>query len=199
MVAIIVLAVIGVMYYMGQNSSFSSNNFIKDFFPQENQIVNNTQQDCLPTTNPWIKVLSPNGGETYTTDQPFIVKWTSCNVPSFPPRIVVTLHKNGEKQNNIIYLSSATMNDGDETFTILAVAQGSYKIGVGGDSGTLKQDFSDNLFTINSNNSNNVLRKKNETCGENIGNCEAGLKCAYPCGIPGCQYKCLPKDELNRP
>ncbi len=43
------------------------------------------------------------------------------------------------------------------------------------------------------------LRKEGETCGENIGNCEVGLKCAYPCGIQGCQYVCMSKDELSRP
>src|SRR6187551_3072038 len=31
-----------------------------------------------------------------------------------------------------------------------------------------------------------ILRKIGETCGESIGQCEQGLKCAYPCGIQGC-------------
>ena len=35
---------------------------------------------CLPTTKPWIKLLSPNGGETYSASQPYKVTWDSCNI-----------------------------------------------------------------------------------------------------------------------
>lgn len=44
-----------------------------------------------------------------------------------------------------------------------------------------------------------TTRRLGETCGENIGNCVAGLKCAYPCGIQGCENVCLPENELPRP
>lgn len=44
-----------------------------------------------------------------------------------------------------------------------------------------------------------ILRKIGETCGESIGQCEQGLKCAYPCGIQGCANVCLSEDELARP
>lgn len=47
--------------------------------------------------------------------------------------------------------------------------------------------------------SNNNLREKGETCGENIGDCRVGLKCAYPCGIQGCQNVCMGLDELSKP
>ena len=57
---------------------------------------------------------------------------------------------------------------------------------------------SDNFFTRNSSATTN-LRKLGETCGQNIGNCGPGLKCAYPCGIPGCQNICRPEDEPNVP
>lgn len=45
----------------------------------------------------------------------------------------------------------------------------------------------------------NNLRKQGQSCGENIGNCGTGLKCAYPCGIQGCEYVCQPEDELPKP
>ena len=32
------------------------------------------------TAQPWIQVLSPNGGESYVTGQKITVKWTSCNI-----------------------------------------------------------------------------------------------------------------------
>ena len=57
----------------------------------------------------------------------------------------------------------------------------------------IASDESDNSFTINSSIITN-LRKEGETCGENIGNCETGLKCGYPCGIQGCQFVCMQKD-----
>ncbi len=44
-----------------------------------------------------------------------------------------------------------------------------------------------------------ILRKMGETCGASIGQCEQGLKCAYPCGIQGCENVCLSEDELARP
>lgn len=44
-----------------------------------------------------------------------------------------------------------------------------------------------------------TIRQAGETCGENIGVCGAGFKCAYPCGIQGCENVCLPEDELGRP
>jgi hypothetical protein len=59
-------------------------------------------------------------------------------------------------------------------------------------------DYSDNYFTINSSIVTN-LRKEGETCGENIGNCETGLKCAYPCGIEGCKNACVSENILPRP
>lgn len=41
------------------------------------------QTICLPNSAPWVKVTSPNGGETYTAGQQITVTWTSCNVQNF--------------------------------------------------------------------------------------------------------------------
>lgn len=197
-----ILAMGGGAYYLKKSSkttlpvNVEENNLTEE--NQNNVIDTSTQnikKDCLPTTSPWIKVLSPNGGETYTAGQKITIKWNSCNVSSDDNIVVIALQKNGEWED-ITYLGhSATINGGNETFIIPVVPLGNYKIRIAYDSANKNnQDFSDNLFTINSNNLNNILRKKNETCGENIGDCEAGLKCAYPCGIPGCQNVCMPKD-----
>jgi len=35
---------------------------------------------CTPNSTPWIKVVSPNGGEVYQEGQEVEVKWESCNV-----------------------------------------------------------------------------------------------------------------------
>ncbi|MBP6912944.1 MAG: hypothetical protein KBB86_03355, partial [Candidatus Pacebacteria bacterium] len=37
---------------------------------------------CTSTTAPWIKVLSPNGGESYKAGDKVAVKWESCNIPT---------------------------------------------------------------------------------------------------------------------
>ena len=41
-----------------------------------------TTTPCLPTTAPWIAVVSPNGGEMYHAGDMVTVKWQSCNLPS---------------------------------------------------------------------------------------------------------------------
>ena len=111
-------------------------------------VTTSTTTSCLPTTAPWLKVLSPNGGETYTVGQTITVKWKDCNVPSSSNDIVVALHQNGDWQN-VVFLSEATTNDGSKIFTIPNVTLGSYKIRIGSASANVQQDFSDNLFTIN--------------------------------------------------
>ncbi len=47
--------------------------------------------------------------------------------------------------------------------------------------------------------SGNKLLKEGEKCGESIGSCGSGLKCAYPCGILGCQNICMSENELPKP
>lgn len=47
-----------------------------------------TTTACLPTTAPWIKVLSPNGGEVYKMGDTITIKWGTCNAK---PEQTVTL------------------------------------------------------------------------------------------------------------
>lgn len=111
-------------------------------------VTTSTATSCLSSTAPWVKVISPNGGETYNVGGQITVKWTSCNVFSSSNDIVVALHQNGDWQN-VVFLSEATINDGSQIFTIPTATSGSYKIRVGSASANVQQDFSDNLFTIN--------------------------------------------------
>ena len=39
------------------------------------------------------------------------------------------------------------------------------------------------------------LRQNGETCGQSAGGaaCATGLLCCYPCGIPGCDFRCEPR------
>ena len=107
---------------------------------------------CNLGDTPWIQVITPNGAEVFRVGEKITVKWESCNVPLSSHEIFVALHQNGEWQN-VIYLSNATvddfgLNDKNETFTIPIIAPVSYKIRVGEISPKVKQDFSDNVFTI---------------------------------------------------
>ena len=92
---VIILLVGGLAFFAGRISS-EKNSFsvVNSNFPQENQVVNNTKTDCLSTTKPWVKVLSQNGGETYTAGQQIIVKWESCNNPYTPKQVSVRLSNN---------------------------------------------------------------------------------------------------------
>ena len=125
------------------------------------QTAEKNKLDCMPSISPWIKVLSPNGGETYTIGQQLTVKWQSCNVPESSHDVFVALHQDGEFKN-VSYLSNATINDGNEIFTIPSVPSGNYKIRVGSSSARVGQDYSDNFFTINSP-SHSQFIKRNKT------------------------------------
>lgn len=69
-------------------------------------------KDCDPNESPRIKVLSPNGGETYTAGQQVTVKWTSCNVPN-DVEIGIDLKNRATTNTDIVHnLISQTLNTG---------------------------------------------------------------------------------------
>lgn len=162
-----IIVVGGGAYYFGKNNSKKIVDESSPRLPinesQNNQPVNNNQNlpivdiqpvkadlECTSNSPSSIKVLSPNGGEAYIAGQKITVKWSSCNVSPTLYDIVVALHQNGDWKN-VVYLDNATINDGNEIFTIPSdVLPGSYKIRVGSSVAKIQQDFSDGLFTINS-------------------------------------------------
>ncbi len=114
---------------------------------------------CLPTTAPFITVISPNGGEIFTAGQQITVTWTSCNIPANSPiRIDLTEYSSAEPENFSLSLTQ-TANDGTEAVTLPTSSSWSqmffgnkFKISVWQTnySGlTAPIDFSDKLFTIN--------------------------------------------------
>ena len=116
-------------------------------------------QTCLPTDPPSITVISPNGGETWTSGQQVTVTWTSCNV-SANSQVKITLSESvasGEHTTSLPIIQS-TPNDGSETFVLSATLYDyfagpvgyPFKIGIGsilGGPGSAF-DWSDNPFTI---------------------------------------------------
>ena len=127
LIVIDMLAVGGVAYFVGKSSNPSPLNVVgNNYQPQEsqntvlptppvqnNQVVNNT--NCLLTTAPWIKVLSPNGGETYTAGQQVKIKWQSCNIPT-ERKVLIVL--DGFDSMNSPYRWYSLVSAGSYTWTV---------------------------------------------------------------------------------
>lgn len=116
---------------------------------------------CLPNSAPWVKVLGPNGGETFTAGQQITVTWTSCNVP--PNQALNIQWEQQVMQPMTASTVAQSINDGFETITLPFVNENGilqagmyYRILVSYPSGLI-YDRSDNLFTINSQQSESAL------------------------------------------
>ena len=125
-----------------------------------NKIISNpipaysNMQICIPQlTYPWIRVLGPNGGETYTAGQQMTVTWSKCNIAN-TEAVNISLEYNSTST----VLINHTPNDGTETITLpntLPNYGTIFKVKVIRDGALLTHgiplvsDLSDNLFTIN--------------------------------------------------
>ncbi len=119
-------------------------------------LATNTQPlPCLVgSTTPQIKVMSPNGGETYQAGQQITVKWSTCNIPATEAVLIEMVRANSINNpiGSWVLLSQSTPNDGIETFTLNSnLVLGTYELAVKRNSGLPGDDVSDNLFTINQN------------------------------------------------
>ncbi|MCF7831573.1 MAG: hypothetical protein K9M36_01645 [Candidatus Pacebacteria bacterium] len=112
---------------------------------------------CNANTAPWIKVLSPNGGEEYVAGEEIAVEWESCNFSSV---VYILAHNNSTNQPVVqSFIPNGTVNDGSETFTLSPVlVPGNYWVIIdhelnqtSGPEGAPPNfiDSSDNSFTIN--------------------------------------------------
>lgn len=190
LIIIAVLAVGGVAYFAGKSSNTLPPNVVPDNYqssgnqnniatpPVQNTQVNNpvpnTQADCLPTTAPWIKVLSPNGGETYTMGQSITITWKTCNAQSGQTIELGIGKEIPASQNNgisgafnpeVSFYPYQITNDGTKTVTLSGSStNGNWPFTPGNNykiSAVLNPlptnthetpyvvDLSDNLFTIN--------------------------------------------------
>lgn len=115
--------------------------------PSSNPFLNCSSMN----TTPQIKVVSPNGGETFTAGGSMTVKWASCNIPKTESVLIEIIRENvinvpiGQPW---IVLTASTPNDGSQTFSLgQTIPSGTYALAV---KGNLADDMSNNLFTINS-------------------------------------------------
>lgn len=77
-------------------------------------IQKETNDECLYVKGPFIKVISPNGGEVYQPGQQITVKWKSCNLTA-SQQIFVDIW-NPSMTN--LYRLGQTANDGSEVFIL---------------------------------------------------------------------------------
>ncbi|MFA6325245.1 MAG: peptidoglycan-binding domain-containing protein [Candidatus Paceibacterota bacterium] len=121
--------------------------------------INAPVTPCLPTTPPWINVISPNGGEVYTAGQHITITWTSCNIPA-GDFVKANLVFNGVPNNAGysavpgVYNSMNYLFPDNSLFTSGSLQSGLfYKIeltSINFSTGAQHaQDLSNNLFTIN--------------------------------------------------
>jgi hypothetical protein len=90
--------------------------FSDDYF----KIAQSTSQptlSCAPGDEPWIEVLTPNGGESYAAGEQITVKWESCNIPE-GEQISIGQNWPGSWQLNFGLASLSTVNDGVESYTL---------------------------------------------------------------------------------
>ena len=118
-------------------------------------IPNPAISNCTSTTAPWIKVLSPNGGETYTAGQQVTVTWKSCNIPS-GAQGGISLSYSGPWTANWSISSMITSNSGSATWPLPPASQfvpGAFQYGnfyrFTVRMFNYANDSSDNQFTIN--------------------------------------------------
>lgn len=125
--------------------------------PASNPPVSVLNPTCNSTSSPRINIVSPNGGETYSTGQKLAVNWNSCNVGNSVAIILEHYDINNILDKGINLTPSNTLNDGSE-FVVLPVLtqnpESNYKIVVvdqqvipGISEST--NDYSDKSFTIN--------------------------------------------------
>jgi hypothetical protein len=148
-----VLLIAGGSYYFGKSYNKIAPVVEEHQNSSGNDVIANTiQSDCLLTTSPWIKILSPNGGETYTAGQQIEVKWKSCNMSTVD--VGVSFVGYPYSDNGARFFPGKWINNslGSEKITIPTnVLTGKYIVNVstpGGESPYEAEDSSDNFFTI---------------------------------------------------
>ncbi len=133
---------------------------VNDPVSNSSATLDSTSIVCSDSTSPRIKIISPNGGETYTPGHKLTVKWETCNMTS-TDNVHVSLVWKDSQGGTGGSSNSATVNDGQAVITLPSdVGNGGYyksgklyKVQViqsvnGAPNYTGSVDTSDNLFTI---------------------------------------------------
>lgn len=132
--------------------------FVQSAYAETVTPIDNT---CLPTTNPWIKIKTPNGGEVYKVGEKIEVTWDSCNVPVNSNIKLELVYKNNQTGQSSTVISGSgdgwVSNDGKQDVKIppffdwkdAPTRPGNmYSIYIESESLETINDFSDNTFTV---------------------------------------------------
>lgn len=84
--------------------------------------------ECTPSVKPWIRVLAPNGNETYTPGHKITAKWVSCNAGD---KVHVSLIWKDSNNGSGGSQAGPVANDNNETVALPSDVgtDGSYKAG----------------------------------------------------------------------
>ncbi len=110
-----------------------------------NSAIKDTSNNNFAISNPYIIVISPNGGENWQRGTTRTISWKKDG--NVGPYIKIQLYKSGILKNTI---SSSTLNDGSYSWTVpWSLLLGSdYKIKITSTSNSIYYDWSNNYFRI---------------------------------------------------
>lgn len=185
-----VLIIIGAVLVAGIAFLVGKNYKEKNNFPEEkcgfngelckdtNTQNNNTQTNCLPTTSPWVKIISPNGVEIYYKNSAINLKWEFCNVPPTVHMGAELVDINNPQGGKALLCEGGAstwgpecLNDGEQTFGTVELKPGKYKVKIFSKEGVPVSDTSDNSFTILGENApnNQPHESGNDLNGQHLG------------------------------
>jgi peptidoglycan hydrolase-like protein with peptidoglycan-binding domain len=131
------------------NPARSSNPWI--VAPQEPATLSpaSSSASCDPSDEPWIEVVSPNGGEYYSVGDEMLVQWDSCNLEEDVYIHTSKITGYGESYFNY----GPTEDDGSELVEIPTGFSGFYKVTIFNESSFFNEsagvnDISDDVFEI---------------------------------------------------
>jgi hypothetical protein len=129
LIVIIIGAVGGVAYYTSKNSEKIPNIEENNLLP-ENQVDNTTKDnitttitnECLPTSVPSVKVISPNGGEVFSSARSLPIKWSLCNISDGGLGTSIYLERFDNGQEDLL-ISSPESTPKGESYTMQTIAR----------------------------------------------------------------------------
>jgi hypothetical protein len=105
-------------YLIDVKTNVHSVSDIQDFSNNTFTIQGSTTTTCTATSAPYVKIVSPTDGSSYTSGQQLLVKWESCRFLPTDIGSLVIMNSNGTQYPLAI---NNTLNDGQELITIPTV------------------------------------------------------------------------------
>ena len=167
-IVLLVAIVGGIAFYLGKSSSkeevkVEENNLPNNTEINQNQNLptgNNQETKCNSNSEPWIKVVSPNGGEVFKVGDKMTIKWDSCNMKDITGfEQIKLIHFPTDSDTTIIDQTNINTKNKTLTWDIPSSVDTTKKYKIYLETGLFTQgddeyspsDDSDNSFTINSN------------------------------------------------